>query len=312
MSPVPETIENFESITGFPLVQYLIDYNIFVKSHYQNILQYYSGTLNKVPETAFNSLQSLLKRSVDLSNLIYHYHNQMRDGSYWELIELLSTIEGFLLTAENSSKWLRSAITKNNFNPNAEMIYMMRKFQTLERISSGILGSSNPEKDWVTIALRNDLEEEEYTSQGGVPLSISTQGKFTLKLKSVVDNISEERVYGLDLLRRLTFEDDDLKALPYKKTFIQTVEILSSLKQGMTPEFPSNGLQGSLIQGTNVASVPYQIIFRQLQSTFSQDDTIRSLSITKISTLSDSLSIDLVIESRFGEIVPQTINTSQL
>ena len=287
-------IEEFEHVTRFNLTSYLSSYVTLINSHRRNILDYYSGRVSEPNEPSFRALNKLLKQSRDLNDLIDIHNNRLRSGSFWELCELLSNIFTTLLTIENSSKWLRSAITKNNFSPTVETTYV----------------STDRDKDWIRIALRNDLSEEGYNHTGGNNLQITGQNTLTLRLFSVVDNISGKKVYGLDIDRKLTYLDDDLKALSYEETIKQAFEILCTLKQGSTPEFPQNGIQGNLTQGTNINSVSYPVIFRQIYQTFQQDDTFKALSITKIETKQDALFVSLNAETRLSDIIEQNINIS--
>lgn len=298
-----QSIQEFEAIIRFPFLKYLREFTQFMQNNRVNIINYYSGRTEIVDERSFNNMNSLLKRSGELNDLIDLHRERLNSGQFWEVAELVTDIQSSLVMVENSSKWLRSAISKNDFTPTVETTHTLKKMQTLERVSGDVLGSSNRDSDWVRIALRNDLIEEQYTPDGGVVLTISKQGRLTIRLLSVVDNIFGEKVYGKDLNRKLTFnvQEEDLDVLSYRDTLIQSVFILSQLKQGMTPEFPQNGIQASLVEGTNINSVAYPIIFRQLYDTFSQDDTLQSLTVTSIETKQDALSLTLFIETRLGD-----------
>jgi len=298
-------IDKFIHITRYPLKLYISNFVEFMDTDKERILDYYLG-VSDADKNAFNNLSKLLQQSRDILEQIELHRDRMQNAEFWQLIELLDNMHISLLTIENSSKWLRSAISKNNFNPNVEVIRQLKQLQTLEQLSSDF-GYKDNDNQWATIALRNDLSEQDYDLSGGNSLLVGYLGKLTIKLDSVVDNIYGERVYGIDINRIITFENDDLKALSYKQTVIQAVDILTELRYGSTPEFATDGLQTNLIIGENRHSIAYPVIFRQFYQTFRKDDTLTALNITNISNKQDALFIDFTVRTRLGEEIEKTI-----
>lgn len=299
----PGILDEFVKITKYPIVTYLTDYTNFVDNHKANVYDYYSGKLKTPIMESFNRLSDLLRESQTIENIIENKRDSFKSGAFWELAELLSDIFIQLETTDNASKWLRSAIGRNDFTPNVEFEYTLRQLQTLEQVASDVSGSSFREQEWITIALRNDLREEDYDTKGGNKLLLSGRNNATIKLRSVVDNITGEKVYGLDLDRRLQFVDDDLKVLDYKDTVRQAVNILGGLRRGTTPEFPEDGIALGNGVGTNRANLSFPIMIRQMTATFRRDDTLQSLKIKDISIKDDSLNIVFEVNTRLGEAI---------
>lgn len=297
-----DIVDDFTRISRYPLKEYFSEYLNFIDFHRLNILSYYSGTSSKPNEVSFNRLDKLLSKARKLNDVMDNVKNTFKNGAYWELYDLLGDMFTVLLTIDNSSKWLRSSITKNNFNSSVEVEHTIQQMQTLERIASDVSGSTNREQDWVSIALRNDLREEDYSPAGGNIIHISFKNRSTIRLNSVVDNITGERVYGIDLQRKIEFVSEDLVALTPRQTLEQSVDILATLIQGDTPEFPGEGIQKGIATGTNQNSISYPVLFRQYYDTFRKDDTLKALTVTKISRIEDALFIDLSVETRLGEI----------
>jgi hypothetical protein len=305
---LPEKIIlDFEKVVNYPLQRYMTSFINFIKLDRLNILNYYSGRVANANTESFSNLTSLLEQTRLLNGVIEGNKGLMRNGKYWELIETLTSMETSLETIENSSKWLRSAISKGNFSPQIEVDKVLKQFQTLEQLASSS-GYTNREQDWVSISLRNNIREEDYNSFGGNKLKVQGANKLFLQLNSVVDNISGEKVYGIDIDKKLTFESDDVKVLSYKDTVKQTVKVLASLKKGDTPEFPEDGIQSSLVVGANKNNIAYPILFRQYYNTFGKDDTLKSLKVSKIDIIEDSLKIDFEVETRLGEVIQETGN----
>lgn len=298
-------LDQFTSITQFDIRQYLSDYVDFIENHRDNIQRYYSGEISSINQSAFSTLNDMITKSITVGNLIRLHHSTMNNTSFWELIEMLDEIETSLETINNSSKWLRSSITNSNFSPNVERKYISRQFETLEQIST-TQGSDDGDNDWVNIAIRNDLKEEDYSQDGGIVVYIKGSNRRSIFINSVVDNITGEKVYGLDIDKKITFVDNDLKVLSYVDTFKQSLNILTNLLQGDCPEFPQDGIKKSLVVGNNRNSVVYPILFRQLYSTFAKDDTLKSLKIIDVEITGDNTSLTYSVESRLGEQFQET------
>lgn len=299
----PGILDQFGQLMKYPIKAYLNRYAVFVELHRQNIYNYYAGKTKGPNAKSFAELSHLLTESQRLENIIENKRNSLNNGAYWVLAELLSDILIELETTSNASKWLRSAIGKNVFTPGVEVEYTLRQLQTLEQVAGDIVGSSSRDQEWVTIALRNDLREEDYDTEGGNILAISGKNNATIKLNSVVDNISGKKVYGLDIDKKLQFVDDDLKALSYDDTIKQAVGILGGLRRGMTPEFPTDGVGAGSGVGTNRSSMAFPILMRQLSATFRRDDTLQALSIKSIKLEQDALFMTFEVTTRLGELL---------
>lgn len=297
-------ISDFEKITNYGLTAYIEEFVDFVRVGRFQILDYYIGRVSTPNMSAFSSLRGLLDESIKLVGVIDGNRNRMREGRYWELIEVLEEMETSLETIDNTSKWVRSAISKGNFNSQIEVERVLRQFQTLESVASET-GSTNPDQDWINIALRNDLPEEGYTNAGGNTLGVLGSNRLSIQIRSVVDNISGKNIYGIDFNRKITFIDDDLETLGYDATMKQSVNILAALRRGDTPEFPEEGIQGSLVTGANRQTIAYPIILRQFYNTFEKDDTLKSLRVTNIEAIQDALHISFEIETRLSEIIQE-------
>lgn len=294
-------LDKFQRITRYPIKRFLSEYTDFIDNDKTNVYDYYAGKLKKPITKSFNKLESLLEESQIIENMIENKRDSLKNGAFWDVIELLSDIQIQLQTIDNASKWLRSAIGKNDFRDGVEFSHTLQQLQTLEQVASDVTGSSTREQDWVTIALRNDLREEDYNPAGGNDLALMGRNNATIKLKSVVDNIKGERVYGKDLDRKLQFTDNDLKSLTHKETVKQSVDILVNLRRGTTPEFPSDGISIGAGVGSNRANIAFPILVRQMSATFRRDDTLQTLRVKDIGFKQDALFITLEVSTRLGD-----------
>lgn len=300
-----DDLEEFESITQFPLIAYLASFQQFLQQDVQNIVGYYSGDLKTLNRTSHSNLLSLIDQSHDLFVSIALNKNVFKNYKWWILIDNLEQSDNLLLKLNSVSRWLRSAISNTSFNPNAEISIPFKQGQTLEDVERNVLGSENWLNTWSDLAMKNDLREEDYTSNAGFLLKANFN--FTLnnfKINSIVDNPVDDRILGIDLNRKLQFDSliQDFVVLSPKDTFIQTVTILANLKKGDNPEFSDDGITPSLIVGSNVNSLSYPILFRQLITLFKRDDTIKTFTLVSINRKQDGVFMEFEVESRLGDL----------
>lgn len=306
-TPIQVT-DRFYNITGFDIQSYLQSYVDFVTFDQPNIVAYYSGTIDKPNAVSFSKLQSLIKKATLFNATVRLNATRFISAEDWDLYERIEDVRIKLWSLDQASKWLRSAITNNQFSNTIETDYATTQFQTIEGVSRNVENSNNPNDDFVQLALRNDLNEEKYDTDGGTLLKVqlSNAGSSVI-INSVVDNLIGERMYGLDIDRTLTFADNDLKVLSYQQTMLQAIGILANLHQNDNPEFPRHGIQQNIIVGTSRGSLLFPVLFRQLANTFKTDDTLSSFAIINISYQQDAVHLEYEIQTKYGDTFTNTI-----
>ena len=170
-------IEEFENITNYPLQEYIESYLAFLRDNRSDVLEYYKGQAKEPNIVSFEALEGILSKSNELANVIETNRDLFQNTDLWDLLEALDDVKTNIQTIDNSSRWLRSAISKNNFNPSPEVDKVLNQLQTLERMAKEELGYNDGDRGWYDLALINNLTEEEYTTDGGVKI-----GKYLRKL----------------------------------------------------------------------------------------------------------------------------------
>lgn len=304
---VSESIEKFQELTGFKLNEFLLRVDFFFRRQQQDIVSWYEGVSSKPNSESFKCMNILLSESDKVLNLFKANQNVLNNFSYWELLDNLENIKIKLKTTSNLSKILRSTRTKNDFSTTLTSQYTMSKHETLENVSRKVLGSDSYNNEWWQIAINNDLSEENYDSEGGTDLQLSTKynpGEF---LESVVDNPIGEKMYGRDFNRKLTFTDNDLESLSYQETILQSLDIFMELKKGTVPENMDIGFDETLIVGTNRGVYQFSKFQQQFLDIFNTDDSFRSLRIKKLEFIEDSSNIEFEVNTILGETKDKTI-----
>lgn len=279
-----DQIDNFQSALQYDVELYLQNYSWFIDNIYPTILNYFQGISNDLDPSSFSMLDDLIEQTQHITHIVYSLKNKFTNLSDWFVLDLIENIGIELNTIYNTDKFCRSPRTNSSFGTSLEYQYILNQNDTLEQVAKNQLGNR---EDWEQIALRNDLLETDYTTEGGNTLILSQQNNSITQvyLNSVVDNLQGEKVYGLDLVKKFKFVDDgsgtdsqDLQILDYKSTFIQAVTILINLKKGDIPEAQNLGIESGLIGG-NLGIFTYKAIERQLTQTFQVDDTIRDFTV---------------------------------
>jgi hypothetical protein len=118
-------------------------------------------------------------------------------------------------------------------------------------------------------------------------------------------------VNGTATLRNIdTTYYEDLVVLNYKDTLNQSFKILIDTVQGSVPEFPRDGIDKGLI-ASNVNSIQYPVLFRQLSNLFAKDDTFKNFQVTGINREDDATYLDLQTETRLNDVLNQSKILSQ-
>lgn len=305
-----DILEEFYSITNYDIHKYLSTVSDFMETYYPSVIAYYSGEVKKPNSTAFKKLSEVRDQTDVLLSVVESNADAFTNFKWWVLIETIEKSDTEIAIIENSSKWLRSSITKDNFSPFTEIDVTLKQGQTLEGLNRDTIRVDDWNNEWINTAIRNRLSETDYDTRGGNVLQVTLTRSGSIFIESVVDNIQDKRgIYGIDLNKKIQFESNDLKPLEPFDTFVQSVKILSSLKQLDNPYFPDAGLEPTFI-GTNINLLNFASIFRQLSENFARNDTISSFSVINIKREQDALYLNYEVSSRIGDLEEFTISLS--
>lgn len=303
-----ENIYNYSVKIKYPgLPAYLDKYFSFYTNSYPVIVNYFSGVSSSIDPKHFKTLFELIKESIDISNNTILNKAKLTVYYDWEFVEYFDELKDNLYAITKTSKFLRSSRTNSSYSDKVDFNYVLMQNQTLENVSKKVLGSDNFDNDWVDIAMRNDLSEVEYSKNSHNNLVLSLNRRSTnMDVRSVVDNISGEKIYGKDIDRILTFENDDLRVLGYKDTVNQSVSILCTMKKGDHPEFFELGVSDFV--GDNLNAFAYGTMVRQLGETFSSDDTLVDLIVKVIKPTGTDIYVEFSVSTRLDYVVENTTN----
>ena len=257
----------------------------------------------------------MIQESDKINALLKVHSNSFQKIDDWNLLEFIEGIRIKLQTVNNLSKWTRSSLTQNSWSsPAIQTNYQLKRFQNLEDVTLGILNDNNNQNDWSGLAVENNLFESDYSIQGGSVIEI-TQPLGTspnLFLNSIVDNLSGEKLYGIDFNNQINWINNDLAILSYIDTVKQATITLVTIKKGDVPEFYDMGVDSSLLTGNDVGSLSYVSLIRQLTQLFATDDSLRNFQVNSFSYKGGvsyvDFSIDTFYDLVYNSVQPLTTN----
>jgi hypothetical protein len=309
--------DNFQNLTGFDVYSLLSNFSDFVNNNMQDIVNYYSLAVTTPNMESFNKMTNLLNQFQDCLSLFFLYKQQLNTFDFWDLLEDVEDSNQTLLQIQNIGWYLRSSIPTGDFNIGTIKDLPIIANTTIEGALFNQLGDSDPDNNWVPLALQNEITEEQYGSKSIMLKYETINVANNYFLNTVLGPLQGEQLYGIDICRVLQMVQDsngnwDFGILTPKQTAQQAVDIYLGLKRGDNPEFPNDGIQVNLVIGSNLGSLKFPVLFRQLTAIFAKDDTFTSFAITNAKFQQDALFITAQIQTKYGSIFNVNVNQNQL
>lgn len=300
-------ILDFQEKTKFQLMEFLVDTKMFFSINYPNINNFYSGRVQFIEKINFKLLDSLLKRSEECTDVFSKNKKIFNRSYFWDILDSVEDIKVKLQTTKNLSKFLRSSIINGSNKSGLVIPIRLNKNETLEDVSKKILNSTNPDNDWVEIALQNDLKEENWDIDGGADILVRKNASQAEMVTTFIDNSVGNKIYGKDISREIKFENNDLKVLDHRETVLQTVEILSSISRGDIPEFRNMGIDPKIYKGSNYSQLNSASIAMQLKKNFDTDDLFKDFEIIEIKLTEGDIFLEFQVNTKINEVLIQNV-----
>lgn len=276
--------DKFKNVTGYDIRIFFMDCDAFFSSQYQDIVNYFAGG-ETVPTEATNELNRLTKESYIIEPLFGTNSNRLDTIDMWDILDLFSDIQIKLLTANKTSKWMRSSRLNTN-NTSVQIDRILAQNETLERLS-GEVGYSSPDNEWKDVAIGNYLIEEGYTSQGGTMISLTFKNNSTIILDNIVDSLVGESIKGKDINRKFSFCENDLSVVVGDDCLTQSFFIKLNLEKNSIPEFPDYGSLSMV--GSNVSALSFPSRMKDLLILFSQDKRWAGIELNNVFRQDDAV-----------------------
>lgn len=284
----------FKNITGFDVRSFIEDASVFLLSKSQILRAYYDGN-NVNPEKFLNELDKLIDRYAEFTR-VTRLNSRIFDNTlFWELVDLTEDLGVKLLLLTQYSRFLRSSRTSESGGDMIMINTSLGQNDNVEKLANQY--SADPLQTFID----NDLNEEKYTSEGGNYLKFRFNKYKSVKVQSIIDNPIGKRVYGKDIDKNFSFLFNDIKCLTPEESVNQSFLILTGLRKGQIPENPDRGIDIKVAVGSNLKTITYPTIMRQLIGTIGTDDSFERVSVESVSLENDSVFISLSSKTIIGE-----------
>jgi hypothetical protein len=295
--------DKFKSVTGYDIKAFFKRFSDFSSTYYQSIINYYAG--GQLNQDAFFELDSLLNEVSIIEPLFGINTNRLDTLDMWEILDLFSETQIKLYTVKQTGKWMKSSrLTLNDTGTKINRV--QNQNETIEMIADDV-GYADIHNDWVDIAINNQVVEEEYTMDGGTIFTIVLQNNFSVGLDNIVDYLTGKSVLGKDIARKINFVNNDLETVNFEKAIDQSFKIKIEAQKNSIPEFPFYGVDNESI-GTNVASISYPVLFKDLLTLFKQDKRWSEVNLIDIKRADDSIKMQFEAKSILKDSLVTNIN----
>ena len=299
---ISDIANKFQQITKFDLYSYFSDYANFMQNQYQSVYAYYAGDSESVDSSYIAMLDSLVSRSEILIKIFDTFGPKLGNVGYWELQNYCQDLFDTIKKVTILPKYLRTSKTARGYKPYVQVNFRvggLRDFRDIERqINSEDITEQS-------LILGNDMEEEDYEIDDLTNAKLFYNNKRGVVVKTILEEPVGEKVYGRDIAKKISFNDNDLLIAEYISNVEQKVVILCELLEGDIPEFPSFGRRK--IIGENFNNYSYPELARDIEGIFLQDDLFESVEFVDIRIDNGDIYVTLNITTKYQYAVQNTI-----
>ena len=282
----------FENITKFALLQYFQDYRDFLQNDYSDVYAYFSGATESIDSSKINKVNNLLSRSDNLTRTFQTFAGKLGNVGHWELQQYCQDLKDTLERISKLPKYLRTAKTCRGYKPFIQITEDIGGMKTVQDVADKIGNITEQE-----LILNNDLEESDYDIDKLSQITALVDNKTGVVVTTIMEQPIGNKVYGKDINRKITFQDNDLSIVVYESNIEQKSDILLGLIKGDIPEFP---VLGKEIQIGSYNQYNYAELISDLRDNFLQDDMFESIDITDIDVKDGEIFVTCNIKTKYA------------
>lgn len=286
---IGEIANEFENITKFSLLEYLVKYRSFLQNDYSDIHAYYSGNTETINVSKLNTLQELLSLSNDLIQTFQTFSGKLGNVGYWELQRYCQDLRDTLERISKLPKYCRTAKTSRGYKPYVQISGEIGGLKTIQDLAEQLGNITENE-----LIMNNDLQEQDYEIDKLKEIKALVNNKSNIVVTTILEQPIGRKIYGRDINRKISFTDNDLSLVEYEDNVEQKCNILLELTKGDVPEFPNFGKNISVSSG--MYKYNYAELILDIRESFEQDDLFESVNIVDISPNKITGDISLLVE----------------
>lgn len=298
---ISEIANKFQEITKFDLYQYFVDYADFMRNKFPYVRAYFAGESESVDSSYIEQMNDLVERSNALMRIFNTFGAKLGNVGYWELQNYCQDLRDTIQRVAKLPKYLRTSKTSRGYKPYIQAEFNVGGYRDFKDVSA-LIDDGNVSD--TSLILNNDFEEEDYEIDELRNAKAYILNNKEGDVKTILEQPIGDAVYGRDIDRKITFENNDLAVKEYSDNVEQKIEILLELMEGDIPEFPNLGRTHI---GDNYSNYNYTELLREVQSIFMQDDLFLSVSIDDIKIEQGDIYVTIEIFTKYVYAVKRTI-----
>lgn len=292
----------FENITKFALLDYFEEYRDFMQDDYTYMSAYYSGSVEGIDGDITNRYKDLKAKSKNLLQTFINFSHRLSNCGFWELQQYCQDLNDVLEKIEKLPKYYRTTKTNRGYMPFVQVQSSVGAMRTPQDLAQQIDSTGVSE---LSLILDNDLQELDWEIDKLTPVQATVNNGVNIVVETILEQPVEEKIYGKDINRKITFKDNDLDVMQYQNNVEQKCDILLTLNKGDVPEWPAFGR--NRLEGNTAANYNYVQLLTDLQNTVLQDDLFASVTITDITGDNGTIQVTCEIRTKYSYSTSKTI-----
>jgi hypothetical protein len=302
-----QIILDFENITKYPLLNFLIVYKDFIVDSYSEIERYFSGKTDNIDNKHLKSLNNITIESGKILSIFKSFSGKFENCGYWELMNLIDELNTTIEKINKLPKFRKTSLTKKGYQPVIQISGSVGGFRTMEDVANSVKTVNNDNTEWVDLMLGNDLNEEDWEIDTLSQVNVFVINNIDIVVNTILDQPIGKRIYGIDINRSIDFDDNDLSLKIYEDNIEQKCDILLELNQGDVPENLNFGKNINLYTGSSVKQFLYSELAQDIENTFLQNDLFESVELTDFSFNQGSIQSKCNIKTKYDYKTEKTI-----
>lgn len=299
-------INEFETVTKYPLKEFLRKYADFMSTGYREINRHFAGETVSVSNEALTALKQLTSECGDVIAQFKNFANKFSTCGYWELMDYLDDLQSTIERINKLPKFLRTSLGKRGYTPSVQVRATVGDGRTIDDVASSVAEINNDNTSWIDLMIQNDLNEGDWSIDKLRGVEVFVNNRSQIVVTTVIDQPVGDRVYGTDIMRKITFQNQDLVLAVKRDNLEQKCVILMELVQGDVPENMLFG-KNPLFFGSNVQAVNFPEMISNLVSNFLQNDLFAAVEVTDIKFEQGTAKIKLAIQTKYDYKTEKTI-----
>lgn len=291
-------INEFESVTKYPLKAFLRKYADFMNDGYREIKRYFSGETVNVRNESLTTLKELTLECRDVMAQFKNFSNKFSTCGYWELMDYIDNLNTVIEQINKLPKFMRTSLSKRGYTPSVQVQTTVGSGKTIDDVASAIRDLNQDNTEWIDLMLQNDFNETDWEIDKLSSLNVFIDNRNQIVVTTIIDQPVGDKVYGNDVLRKISFAANDLAVAIRKNNIEQKCEILLELVQGDVPENMLFG-KNPLFFGASAPVVNYSEVVTDIINTFMQDDLFASVNVTDISFENGTATLKVEIQTKY-------------